>query len=933
MRGVVDASPRGEAAGADSATSPRGSERLFRFTLTMAIVTAILTVGTPLIGLKSLHSADLLRQFYPWRAEAPETRAQNSILTDVVDVITPMQETAKRRLADGDFPLNSEYPSGGMPLGSVPSWSVLGPLDAPKMVLPSWYAPAFTKFLELLVALAFTYGFLRLIGLGRAAATFGGMLFMNSGFMLISTNWPHAGVTTLIPGIFWGVERAIQKRTLRSALPLSLVVAGMLLQGYPSVTGYALFWAGIYAVVRVLGQRDTRPALPKWVTRGRVLAALGVGVTLGFTLVALQLLPFAGQLDDFYIDYRKQNPKRILALRSLATVAVPDALGSTRERIFYGVRNYAEMQVFLGASAVVVVIAGFTRLRRAMLAPGVMVYLWASTLASLWLIYVGKLPLKILQVALPSLFGINFVGRMRSVLGFLLAWVAAVSLQAVIDRRGSGKRWLDWPVYLAGAAAVGIGYSKVVDLADAAGQKEFLARHSVVPAIALFGTVLAVAGGSLLKGRARVTALSLIPVLLMVESVTFARGYLPRIEKSEFYPVTATHDYVLDHIGHERIAGANATLYPGTTTFYGIRSVSAHGFHAKTWHDMLLTAGSRPRKRSPTLPLLLGNDEVGMSPVLDRLGARYWITSPTGPPPGEVVPATTAPVGTLDLRSGASVETPVRHRAKLRSVQLRLDRVDLTPDERAFVVVELLDAGGKVVGDGSRRIFLKTIGAFGVTVSEPTGTVAKVRLSVRGADQPVAIAADAAGRPVLSFVVGGEDGLRGVFAHGTAVYERLRALPRIRWAQKSVVQTDPAKRLKTLAKGLPDDTVLLSEPGAAASGAQGTVTIERDTGDDVRIKVDAKGTGYLVVADAMQHGWHATVDGKPAVLTPADHAGVAVHLPAGTHTVEITYVPDGWRKGVALSFASALLILVLALRLPNLAWRRLRRAPAPEDAP
>ncbi|MDQ1712665.1 MAG: hypothetical protein QOE45_2115 [Frankiaceae bacterium] len=915
----------------------RAHQRLFRFTLFMALVTAVLTVGSPLIGLRALHSADVLRQFEPWRSDASEAKPQNRILTDVVDVITPMHEDAKRRIADGDYPLSSTYPSGGMPLGSVPSWSVIGPLDLPDMFLPSWYAPGLVKFLELLVALALTYLFLRLVGLGKAAATFGGMLFMNSGFMLISTNWPHAGVTTLVPGVFWGIERTIQRRTLRSALPLALVVAGSLFQGYPSVTGYALFFGGIYAAVRVLAERrddGERRAAAWWarhVTRGRVLALLGAGVGLGFALAALQLLPFSAQLKDFYIDYRKQNPHRILPLRSLATLAVPDALGSTREDIFYGIRNYAEMQVFIGASAVVVVIAGLARVRRAMMPRGAVVYLAAATVACTWLIYVGRLPLEILQKALPSLFGINFVGRMRSVLGFLLAWVAALCLQAILDRRGSGRRWVDWPVYGAGAAAVVYGYISAWRLAEAAHQTDFLRRHTVVPAIVAVGTVLAVAAGSRLNGRARGTALALIPVLLMVESVTFAREYLPRIDKSEFYPVTATHQYVLDHIGHERIAAADAVMYPGTTTYYGIRSVSAHGFHAKSWHDMLLTAGSRPKERAPTLPLLLPDDKVGESPVLDRLGAKYWVQSPTAIPPGTPVDGR-PDAGEVTLRPGVPVEVPVTGPlARLRWVRVGLHATHLTPDERAHLFVEALDATGAVTGDGDRRIFLQSRGAFGITVAEPAKAVTKVRITLRGTARPVTLAADAAGLPSLAFVVGGDDGLREVFAHGSAIYQRLHTLPRVRWAARTAVETDATARLRILKAGLPPDTVLLSASGPAPSGAPGAVTIERDTGDDLRLRVDARGSGYVVVADAMQSGWHAKVDGRSVPLVAADHAGVGVFVPAGTHTLTYTYIPSGWRTGVAVSFLAALLILGVALRIPRYVMRRLR--PAADEEP
>jgi uncharacterized membrane protein YfhO len=69
--------------------------------------------------------------------------------------------------------------------------------------------------------------------------------------------------------------------------------------------------------------------------------------------------------------------------------------------------------------------------------------------------------------------------------------------------------------------------------------------------------------------------------------------------------------------------------------------------------------------------------------------------------------------------------------------------------------------------------------------------------------------------------------------------------------------------------------------------------------------VDARGDGYLVVADALQQGWVGEVDGEPADLVDADHAGVAVHVPAGRHEVTLRYAPPGQRAGVAVSAASA----------------------------
>ena len=70
-----------------------------------------------------------------------------------------------------------------------------------------------------------------------------------------------------------------------------------------------------------------------------------------------------------------------------------------------------------------------------------------------------------------------------------------------------------------------------------------------------------------------------------------------------------------------------------------------------------------------------------------------------------------------------------------------------------------------------------------------------------------------------------------------------------------------------------------------------------------------------VIADALRPGWRATVDGRPATLSPADHGLVAVPVPAGTR---IPGVPDrygslrlerggalGWRGGLELEGVGA----------------------------
>ena len=60
-------------------------------------------------------------------------------------------------------------------------------------------------------------------------------------------------------------------------------------------------------------------------------------------------------------------------------------------------------------------------------------------------------------------------------------------------------------------------------------------------------------------------------------------------------------------------------------------------------------------------------------------------------------------------------------------------------------------------------------------------------------------------------------------------------------------------------------------------------------------------------------GWHATVDGEPVELIRADWTLRAALLPAGEHEVVMTFLPDSYRIGAAVSRVTSLLLILLSL--------------------
>jgi hypothetical protein len=120
----------------------------------------------------------------------------------------------------------------------------------------------------------------------------------------------------------------------------------------------------------------------------------------------------------------------------------------------------------------------------------------------------------------------------------------------------------------------------------------------------------------------------------------------------------------------------------------------------------------------------------------------------------------------------------------------------------------------------------------------------------------------------------------------------------------------------------PKREVLLASVGpalvAAAGPFEGTAAVVAESTTRVSVRAQASAPGYLVLADAYDPGWIATVDGQRAEVRRANVAFRAVAVPAGTHEVEFRYVPSAVRFGLlasGLSWVLMLAVLVAARRV------------------
>lgn len=838
-----------------SAEGDRPSGRLLSLCVWGAVgAFAVVGIGWPLIGVGVFAPTDLLANWSPYAETVlAGVVPDNEFLQDVTDAVIPQTVLLVDQVMHGFGGAWNPYQLGGVPLGAVPNNAVYSPLSLPFYLMPAWLAPAWVKVAEIAVSAGGTFLFTRRLGLGRPAAAIGGLAFVTSAFLLAWTGWPQTRTAAFIPLLFWAVERLVTRRRLTDGVLVSLAAGAMLLGGFPAVTGYALLAGGVYFAVRLGGlYRGQWPRLAR-VAAGGVAAVAGA-----FGLAAFQLLPFAYFMSDAYVWGREQTPADHLPFQSLVTAIAPDSLGTT----FAGT-NIVELLSYVGAATLLLVLTGVAA-GRALLPRGVWAFLVAAGGVGLVMVYAGGLPLALAQ-QLPVLFAENFVGRLRSVLGLLAAVLAAVGFEVVLRRHRARDRrwsWAVWAVAGAGGLVVLVAAWPSASAGDVLGGLAFLAVAGACLALAWWG-------------RRRV-ALAAVPLLVSAQALVFVVPFWAHADRDTFYPRTSVHEFLAAHLGTDRYASPTDTLLPGENSLHRLRSLTGHGFTDRRMGELIEALPGEQFRDPPTLPSTVPTAPVVGSPILDRLAVRYFVASASSPVIGSPSTRIVGPVRAV------TVALPARR-----------------PDN---VRVSLRDATGTEVATGTRT----------VTPDDP----ATVHVPVAGEDLPdgTALTATATGGTVTGAVAARADGLRVVMAEPAVVYERERALPRIRWAGTAVVEPDPDRRLAMLASGaLAPDEVLLDSRAGTSSGAPAVVDVVEDGTDAVEVTVAADGAGYLVVADALQAGWRATVDGEPAELRAADHAVVAVPVEAGRHTVRLAYTTPYHGAGTWLSATTGASLCALVI--------------------
>ncbi|HEV7571523.1 MAG TPA: YfhO family protein [Thermoanaerobaculia bacterium] len=161
------------------------------------------------------------------------------------------------------------------------------------------------------------------------------------------------------------------------------------------------------------------------------------------------------------------------------------------------------------------------------------------------------------------------------------------------------------------------------------------------------------------------------------------------------------------------------------------------------------------------------------------------------------------------------------------------------------------------------------------------------------------------------------DGWRDVVIdHGSRLVENMRVLPRAFVPRSVRVGVSNDVEDMTAATNFAD-VAWIDVAGVAhdAPNGPGVVSIRRRK-LGFRIDASMERDGFVVISEAAWKGWRADVDGHPTKIVRANHAFLGVFVPAGKHAIRLTYLPQSFVIGRAITFGTLILIaLGMAIRI------------------
>jgi hypothetical protein len=576
----------------------------------------------------------------------------------------PFIKVASKTYKNGWIPLWNPHSGTGSPLNADMHTGVFFPFHLPLFLSPTAKTWDVFMILRILSAGLLAYAFFRkFLDLSKLPAFFGASAFMLCGHLILNLNMVYINAVVLLPGLLYVSERLLRELCLKTLLWVAILVGLIILGGHPESTFFALFYASMYYLFRLIQEvRSQKPG-----ARSRWFLFLGsclwfAGATLlGFVLSSIMLLPFLEfvKMGNVGLHEAKYRVGLFGAPRShIFDLWVPYFWGPINDA--WDGANWQYLPGYIGMVVAMMVVVLFLQgsafRGKALFFSGMVIFFLVKgyTLSSTFNNLIGNLP-----AFRVSFFTRYFPGEFM----FSTAALTGLFLQHLLEGR-IRTRYLILSILLGLASLallLGLYYPDLIKQNKWDYAVQQILPPAVLGLLAGIGTWLqyrksrkAGPGPWFFTGRLRPLAFSSSPTpksfalflgfLLIIELfIWMPKAHYKRSELSLFTGPAPHVKFIQQDPGIFRVYGLDGFLYPNTASGYGLDDVGA------------LNALFNARYLDFSLKLIrpyIGYFEGYNVPNVENrffsfLNLKYVVTAPWTPPP--------APFFTLVYQQEANV--------------------------------------------------------------------------------------------------------------------------------------------------------------------------------------------------------------------------------------------------------------------------------------
>ncbi|HEY0159541.1 MAG TPA: YfhO family protein [Thermoanaerobaculia bacterium] len=487
----------------------------------------------------------------------------NATLSDLYMQLIPWQHTVRDSLSRGQWPLWNPYMLCGSLLAANMQSAVYDPLNWIGFLIPLPQALTFGAAMTFLLAILFTFGFARALGLRELPSLLAGAAYAFSGSMAFFVAWPLGRAWALLPLVLLGVRFVVRETNVRAAVLLTTSFVLLLVTGHPETSLHVCVLGAAYGLYELLSTR-------RWKAAG--LAVLCGAIAL--LLTAILLLPFFSAVPHTQEHYFRQVYYAEIDLPAPPSLAGHRAMlsffpwyGGQPERANV-LPHWYPTTIRLGSIAFALAFAAFWLARRRE------AWFFGGMALCCSLIGLNVWPFAHLLHELP-VFEIALNERFAFGALFAFSVLAAMAVDAWPESRRESRR----AALVAGAllALLATGTLLFAKPLMAEGLKPaLLALLASAELIALAAVVVLL----FLRAPRRV-ALPLVFALLLVQRTIVDGAIYPSLPASAFYPAIPLLRHMQnDQSGPFRMTGLHYAFLPDAAAMYGLED--ARGYEAMT---------------------------------------------------------------------------------------------------------------------------------------------------------------------------------------------------------------------------------------------------------------------------------------------------------------------------------------------------------------